>query len=116
MLEIKRRGIQPAALSDVCSTFTVAKVPRLPVRTRPVRWMLSAGYENAGDPIDQKVFRNRRRQLSGYDVIDQSFAVTLTPRTEGIVFGAPIAAPMIIGNGTGFSGAALIVRLFGPSR
>lgn len=46
----------------------------------------------------------------------QSFAVTLTPRTEGMVFGAPIAAPMIIGNGTGFSGSALIVRLFGASR
>jgi len=49
-------------------------------------------------------------------MVRQSFAVTLTPRTDGMVFGAPMAAPMIIGNGTGFSGSALIVRLFGASR
>jgi len=53
---------------------------------------------------------------AGNSCEDQSFAVTLTPSTDGMVFGAPMAAPMIIGNGTGFSGAALIVRLFGPSR
>ena len=46
----------------------------------------------------------------------QSFAVTLTPRTLGTVFGAPMAAPMIIGKGTGLAGSALIVRLFGASR
>ncbi len=45
-----------------------------------------------------------------------SFAFTVTPSTCGIVFGAPMAAPMIIGKGTGAAGAAVIVRLFGSSR
>src|SRR4051812_15314843 len=43
-------------------------------------------------------------------------AETLTPRTWGRVVGAPMAAPTIIGKGTGLSGDAVTVRLFGSSR
>ena len=44
-----------------------------------------------------------------------SFAVTVTPSIFGKVFGAPMAAPMIMGKGTGFSGAAVIEKFFGSS-
>ena len=65
-----------------------------------------------------KTRRDCRRVRSFYacDICLYSFAVTVTPSTFGIVFGAPIAAPMIIGKGTGFSGSALTVRFFGSSR
>ena len=46
-----------------------------------------------------------------------SFTIPAThfPTLLAIVFGAPNAAPMIIGKGTGFAGAAEIVKFFGSS-
>lgn len=68
-------------------------------------------------PQDDKKARDRSRALSSLEAAaDYSFAVTFTPSTCGIVFGAPMAAPMIIGKGTGLAGSALILMFFGASR
>lgn len=72
----------------------------------------SRGGKKPGGRAPGSKFRCRAERRRNH----QSFAITLMPRTEGIVFGAAMAAPMIIGNGTGFAGSALIVRLFGLSR